>query len=132
LAAQSFGLEASSEKLSALSPALFRQQLADVQTSGAIMYHCDLFAPANKLLAIVLIVILCDSAESIPRHLAVASEVQSPLKTNVVTPSRGKAGKDYDLVIIAESPGCEAGTVCLRRKRLRGGMAELTGRYGGA
>jgi hypothetical protein len=79
--------------------------------------------------------ILCDSAESTPRHLAVASAVQPPLKTNLVTPSRGKAGKHYDLLIIGESRGGEAlraGTACLRRKRFRGGMAELTGRYRGA
>jgi len=72
------------------------------------MYRRDLFAPARNLFVIVLIVVLCNSAGSTPRHFALGSAIQIPLKTYLVTPSQGRAGKDYDLLIIGESPGCEA------------------------
>lgn len=72
------------------------------------MYQSDPFGRANKILALVLIVTLYSLGGSTPRYLAVTSAVQTPLKTYLVTPSQGRAGKDYDLLIIGESPGCEA------------------------
>jgi hypothetical protein len=72
------------------------------------MYNRDRFVLANKLLTLILIVIFCSSAGSTPRHFALGSAIQAPLKTYLVTPSQGRAGKDYDLLILGESPGCEA------------------------
>src|SRR5215204_5331060 len=33
---------------------------------------------------------------------------QAPLKTYLVTPSQGRPGKDYDLLITGESPDCQS------------------------
>jgi hypothetical protein len=71
-------------------------------------YRYDPFAPANRAPVLVLIMILCNPAGSTPRHFALENSIQAPLKTYLVTPSQGRAGKDYDLLIIGESPGCEA------------------------
>ena len=73
-----------------------------------LTYRCELFALANKTFALVLLMILCNSARVAPRQLTLASTVQSSLKTYLITPSQGRAGKDYDLLVIGESPGCEA------------------------
>jgi hypothetical protein len=55
--------------------------------------------------ALILIVILCNSAAFTRPNVALASAIQSPIKTYLVTPSQGTAGKDHDLLI--SSPGCE-------------------------
>jgi hypothetical protein len=55
--------------------------------------------------ALVLIVILCNSAALTRPNVVLASAVQSPVKTYLVKPSQGIAGKDHDLLI--SSLGCE-------------------------
>lgn len=54
---------------------------------------------------LVLIVILCNSATLTGPNVVLASAVQSPVKTYLVTPRQGIAGKDHDLLI--SSLGCE-------------------------
>jgi hypothetical protein len=72
------------------------------------MYHHNLIASGKRVITLVLIVILYNSAAPMRRYMVVASPGQASLKTYLVTPSQGRVGKDYELLILGENPVCEA------------------------
>src|SRR5712691_1755389 len=70
------------------------------------MCRLNLIHPANKMIAFFLTAILCTSAASAPRSAAISFIAQTGLKTYLVTPSQGRAGKDYDVLIMSDDPNC--------------------------
>ena len=71
------------------------------------MYRHAMSSWGNKALALLMTSILCSSLGAMPRFSKSIVPVQGMVKTYLVTPGQGRAGKDYDLLIMGESADCQ-------------------------
>jgi hypothetical protein len=71
------------------------------------MQLAKLLAHKKEILALFLLGVLASPTFGLTRVPSLEVVAQSPIRTYLVTPSQGRAGKDYDLLIMSDSPDCQ-------------------------